>query len=73
MFLERVEQAVDRVSFGGDCHLEAVARSGARAALLAGGGKIKVPCLRIEENGESRWMYESNDIIRYLESRFAKA
>lgn len=43
-----------------------------RAALLAGGGKIKVPCLRIEENGESRWMYESNDIIRYLESRFAK-
>lgn len=46
---------------------------GHRAALLAGGGKIKVPCLRIEENGESRWMYESNDIIRYLESRFAKA
>lgn len=44
-----------------------------RAALLAGGGKIKVPCLRIEEQGESRWMYESNDIIRYLESRFAKA
>ncbi|MDT4882527.1 hypothetical protein FQZ97_1184810 [compost metagenome] len=44
-----------------------------RDALLAGGGKIKVPCLRIEENGESRWMYESNDIIRYLESRFAKA
>ncbi|MND62903.1 Glutaredoxin-2 [compost metagenome] len=44
-----------------------------RAALLAGGGKIKVPCLRIEENGESRWMYESNDIIRYLENRFAKA
>ncbi|MCO6059256.1 glutathione S-transferase N-terminal domain-containing protein [Pseudomonas sp. MOB-449] len=44
-----------------------------RTALLAGGGKIKVPCLRIEENGESRWMYESNDIIRYLESRFAKA
>ncbi|GLZ89537.1 glutaredoxin [Metapseudomonas resinovorans] len=43
-----------------------------RAALLAGGGKVKVPCLRIEENGESRWMYESNDIIRYLESRFAK-
>ncbi|MDH4584910.1 glutaredoxin [Pseudomonas sp. BN415] len=44
-----------------------------RATLLAGGGKIKVPCLRIDENGESRWMYESNDIIRYLESRFDKA
>ncbi|PZE10071.1 glutaredoxin [Pseudomonas sp. 57B-090624] len=46
---------------------------GHRAALLAGGGKIKVPCLRIDENGESRWMYESSDIIRYLESRFAQA
>ena len=44
---------------------------GHRAALLAGGGKIKVPCLRIEENGQSRWMYESNDIIAYLEKRFA--
>lgn len=44
---------------------------GHRAELLAGGGRIKVPCLRIDENGESRWMYESNDIIRYLESRFA--
>nr|WP_251701873.1 glutathione S-transferase N-terminal domain-containing protein [Pseudomonas boanensis] len=44
-----------------------------RADLLAGGGKIKVPCLRIEGSGESRWMYESNDIIRYLESRFPQA
>ncbi len=34
------------------------------------GGKIKVPCLRIEENGEDRWLYESNDIIAYLERRF---
>ena len=40
-------------------------------ALIAGGGKRKVPCLRIEdENGEIIWMYESNDIIQYLEQRF---
>ena len=31
----------------------------ARQALLEGGGKVKVPCLRIEENGQVRWMYES--------------
>jgi glutaredoxin len=43
----------------------------ARAALLAGGGKVKVPCLRIEEADGTRWMYESNDIIAYLEKRFA--
>ena len=35
------------------------------------GGKIKVPCLRIEEDGEDRWLYESDDIIAYLERRFS--
>lgn len=39
--------------------------------LLAGGGQLKVPCLRIRENGEERWMYESSDIIDYLNGRFA--
>ncbi|WP_313739522.1 glutathione S-transferase N-terminal domain-containing protein [Pseudomonas sp.] len=43
-----------------------------RQALLEGGGRIKVPCLRIEEGNEVRWMYESNDIIAYLERRFGK-
>ncbi len=43
---------------------------GHRAALEAGGGKIKVPCLRIDENGESTWIYESNEIIAYLNQRF---
>ena len=39
--------------------------------LIAGGGLRKVPCLRIEDdNGEVEWMYESNDIITYLEGRF---
>jgi glutaredoxin len=39
--------------------------------LLAGGGVVKVPCLRIEdEQGEIEWLYESAAIIRYLESRF---
>lgn len=44
-----------------------------RQTLLEQGGRVKVPCLRIEENGQSTWMYESNDIIAYLESRFAGA
>ena len=41
-----------------------------RQTLLEGGGRIKVPCLRIDEGNEVRWMYESNDIIAYLERRF---
>ncbi|MDE1164200.1 MAG: glutathione S-transferase N-terminal domain-containing protein [Pseudomonas sp.] len=43
----------------------------ARDTLLAEGGKIKVPCLRIEENGATTWMYESKVIIEYLNKRFA--
>jgi glutaredoxin len=41
-----------------------------RQELLAEGGKIQVPCLRIEENGEILWMYESDNIISYLNYRF---
>jgi glutaredoxin len=41
-----------------------------RSELAAEGGEIKVPCLRIEEDGQTRWMYESMDIIAYLEQRF---
>jgi glutaredoxin len=42
-----------------------------RQALLAGGGTIKVPCLRIEQDNEVKWMYESSDIIQYLNQRFS--
>ena len=41
-----------------------------REELQAQGGKVQVPCLRIEENGEVTWMYESNAIIQYLQQRF---
>jgi glutaredoxin len=42
-----------------------------REELLSGGGRIKVPCLRIQEtNGQVRWLYESAEIIGYLEQRF---
>ncbi len=39
--------------------------------LVEQGGRLMVPCLRIEdEKGKVRWMYESSDIIRYLEREF---
>ena len=44
-----------------------------RKALLEQGGKIKVPCLRIEEDGKTTWMYDSKVIIAYLNERFAAA
>jgi len=43
----------------------------ARDRLMAEGGKVKVPCLHIQEEGRSRWLYDSKAIIAYLEERFA--
>ena len=44
-----------------------------RNQLLRGGGKLQVPCLRIRsEDGRERWLYESRDIIDYLQRRFAR-
>jgi glutathione S-transferase len=34
--------------------------------LLNGGGDGMVPCLLIEEGDSKQWMYESRDIVRYL-------
>jgi hypothetical protein len=40
--------------------------------LISGGGKSRVPCLRIEdEAGEIRWMYESLHIVRQLKTGLA--
>ena len=42
--------------------------------LLAGGADLKVPSLRIGEGERGfHWMYESGDIIGYLEGRFANS
>ena len=41
-----------------------------RQDLLEGGGRLKVPCLRIDEGDNTSWLYESSDINDYLSSRF---
>ena len=39
--------------------------------LMSGGGKFQVPCLRITQpNGAVEWLYESSDIMSYLDRRF---
>jgi len=38
-----------------------------RTELSNGGGRIKVPCLKITKNNETKWLYESSDIISYFE------
>lgn len=44
-----------------------------RDELEIGGGRVKVPCLRVEEEGRVNWLYESQEIIHYLENRIAGA
>jgi len=70
-FCVKVRRAMKRQSL----HIETrdVKRSNtAREQLLAGGGDLKVPCLRIEDADASvSWMYESSEIINYLEHTFA--
>ena len=40
--------------------------------LLEGGGKVKVPCLKIQNpDGKVQWLYESDDINTYLTERFS--
>ena len=54
--------------------LDAKRSETAKQELLNGGGKLKVPCLKIAYSyGQEKWVYESKEIIRYLEDRFGEA
>jgi len=37
--------------------------------LVAGGGKGQVPCLLIQQDQQQQWMYESNDILDYIQQQ----
>ena len=43
------------------------------AELRSEGGRYQVPCLRIENEDGIAWLYESKDIIRWLEERFSRS
>lgn len=45
----------------------------AKEELVAGAGKLKCPCLKIDDGeGNIQWMFDSKDIISYLETRFSE-
>lgn len=65
----RVRRAMDRLRLPivmRDIHVD----EAARRALIAGGGRQTVPCLHIHDSAQEAWLYESADIVRYLEQRF---
>jgi glutathione S-transferase len=67
----RVRRAVKRL--GLDLPMKNIhADREAQQELVQGGGSQQVPCLRIESaQGSTQWLYESQDIVRYLEQHFA--
>jgi glutaredoxin len=72
LYCLRVRHAIDRLAIDIEL-LNTDNDAEARRALVAGGGRPTVPCLRIDDDdGRRRWMYESRDIIAYLERRFAE-
>ena len=51
--------------------LDIVRDDAAYNALMEATHSTQVPCLNISEPGmEPRWLFESNDIVNYLEERF---
>ena len=67
----KARRAIKRLSLNIETR-DALRDPSSREELLQGGGKIKVPCLRItDEQGETTWMYESDVIIDYLQNLYA--
>ena len=72
-FCIKVRRAMKRLSL--DIELRNAQHDAAhRDALVAGGGKLQVPCLRITApDGSQTWLYESDAILAYLNREFGAA
>ena len=73
MFCHRVRRTIARLSL--NIELRDINKHAEHfSALVSGGDKPTVPCLRIEDpNKATEWLYESADICAYLEQRFGGA
>jgi glutaredoxin len=70
-FCMKVRQEISRLSLN-IRRIDAQPEGSDRQALLSGGGKTKVPCLKITDNsGNDQWLYDSEKIAAYLRGRFA--
>ena len=70
-FCIKVRQAMRRLSLNIEKR-DAQHNQEHRNTLLTHGGSSKVPCLQItKDNGDVVWMYESKNIIRYLQEQFS--
>ncbi|WP_296754382.1 glutaredoxin [Thiobacillus sp.] len=72
-FCIKTRRAIRRLSL--DIELRDARNDAAhRSALIAGGGKLQVPCLLIADAaGRQTWLYVSDDINAYLNREFGAA
>jgi len=69
-FCIKTRRAIKRLSLNIETR-DTLRHAPSRQQLLEGGGVIMVPCLRITgEDDSEEWLYESNEIIKYLKERF---
>ena len=72
-FCMKVRQEIGRLSLDIQ-RVDAQLPGANREALAREGGQTKVPCLKITDPaGNSRWLYDSEEIVGYLRGRFATA
>lgn len=65
-FCMKVRREIKRLSLNIELR-DAQHDSQHREQLLQDGGQVKVPCLRIpQEGGNDTWLYESEHVIQYL-------
>ncbi len=73
-YCRRVLRVIERLGLQDRVELRDItAEPGRRAELLAARGRATVPVLRCTSSEADRWMPESRDIIRYLETRFGSS
>ena len=64
-YCRKVREAVDRLDLDLEYRNTRKERT-YRDELKEGGGMNQVPCLRIEHENGTEWLYESDDIIAFL-------
>lgn len=69
-FCLKTRRAIERLGLKIECR-DANTNAKYKEELTTQGGQFQTPCLRIENAGAAAtWMYESSDIIEYLQRRF---
>ncbi len=66
-FCVRVLRSLNSIDAEVECR-DIMKDSTHRSELQKATGRTTVPCLRIDNGGKSQWMFESMDIMRFLQS-----